>query len=167
MSGGRITQVLASGGRKQPRQGDLVERELGTKSFHLPPLLSFSCQNTIVAKLNPKLEGRESRWHSSSRAASWAAAGWRKGKSGHGHVEGAQCNIHVNCKLKHLAVSYNHILFLSDYFFKNLFLFFGRTECGILVPQPGIKPVSPALGTWSLNQWTAREVLISDFFFKE
>ena len=25
--------------------------------------------------------------------------------------------------------------------------------------------MSPALGTWSLNQWTATEVPISDFFF--
>ena len=29
---------------------------------------------------------------------------------------------------------------------------------GILVPQPGIKPVSPELGAQSLNHWTAREV---------
>ena len=26
------------------------------------------------------------------------------------------------------------------------------------LPQPGIEPVPPALGAWSLNQWTAREV---------
>ena len=31
--------------------------------------------------------------------------------------------------------------------------------CGILVPQPGIKPAPPALEAWHLNQWTAREVL--------
>ena len=37
-------------------------------------------------------------------------------------------------------------------------LFFGHTACGILVPQPGTKPVSPALGEQSLNHWTAREV---------
>ena len=30
--------------------------------------------------------------------------------------------------------------------------------CGILVSQPGIKPVPPALEAWSLNHWTAREV---------
>ena len=33
-----------------------------------------------------------------------------------------------------------------------------RAACGILVPQPGIEPVPPALGAWSLNHWTAREV---------
>ena len=30
--------------------------------------------------------------------------------------------------------------------------------CGILVPQPGIKPVPPAVEVQSLNNWTAREV---------
>ena len=31
--------------------------------------------------------------------------------------------------------------------------------CGILVPQPGIEPASPALiGRWILNHWTTREV---------
>ena len=30
----------------------------------------------------------------------------------------------------------------------------------ILVPQPGIKPVSPALEAWSFNYWTARKVQI-------
>ena len=31
-------------------------------------------------------------------------------------------------------------------------------ECGILVPQPGIKPVPPALKMQSLNHWTSRGV---------
>ena len=29
--------------------------------------------------------------------------------------------------------------------------------CLILVPQPGIKPVPPALGEWSLNHWTTKQ----------
>ena len=33
------------------------------------------------------------------------------------------------------------------------------TACGILVPQTGIEPRTPAMETWSLNHWTAREVL--------
>ena len=37
--------------------------------------------------------------------------------------------------------------------------------CGILVPQPGIKPVPPAVEAWSLNHWTTREVPIMKFFF--
>ena len=30
---------------------------------------------------------------------------------------------------------------------------------GILVPRPGIKPVTPAMGEQSLNHWTVRDVL--------
>ena len=30
--------------------------------------------------------------------------------------------------------------------------------CGILVPQPGIKPVPPSVEPRSLNHWIAREV---------
>ena len=33
-----------------------------------------------------------------------------------------------------------------------------RVACGILVPRPGIKPIPPALGAWSPNHWTTREV---------
>ena len=33
-----------------------------------------------------------------------------------------------------------------------------RVACRILVPQPGIKPVLPALGAQSLNCWTTRDV---------
>ena len=33
---------------------------------------------------------------------------------------------------------------------------------GILVPQPGMEPMPPAVEVWSLNHWTFREVL---FFF--
>ena len=32
------------------------------------------------------------------------------------------------------------------------------TACGILVPPPRIEPRPPALGAWSLNHWTTREV---------
>lgn len=28
----------------------------------------------------------------------------------------------------------------------------------MLIPQPGIEPVPPALEAWSLNYWAAREV---------
>ena len=30
--------------------------------------------------------------------------------------------------------------------------------CGMLVPQPGIKPMPPATVAWNLNHWTAGEV---------
>ena len=35
---------------------------------------------------------------------------------------------------------------------------FGSMACGILVPQPGIKPVPLAMEAQSLNHWTTREV---------
>ena len=40
-------------------------------------------------------------------------------------------------------------------------LFFGGVHCmacGILVPQPGIEPVPPAVEAQSLKHWTTREV---------
>ena len=40
-----------------------------------------------------------------------------------------------------------------------LFIYlFGHTTCGILVPQPGIELMPPAVEVWSLNSWTTREV---------
>ena len=33
-----------------------------------------------------------------------------------------------------------------------------RLTCGILVPQPGIGPMPPALEVWGLNHWTIRDV---------
>ena len=37
------------------------------------------------------------------------------------------------------------------------FFFFGSLSCGILVPQPGVKPILPTLEVQTLNPWTARE----------
>ena len=42
-----------------------------------------------------------------------------------------------------------------DFFF---FLATPLKACGTLVPQPGIKPMSPAVEVWSLNHWTTMEV---------
>ena len=39
------------------------------------------------------------------------------------------------------------------------FPFFPGRACVILVTQPGIKPVNPALEAWSLNHWSARQAL--------
>ena len=41
---------------------------------------------------------------------------------------------------------------------QHLFFWPHRTACRILVPRPRIEPVPPALGAWSLNHWTTREV---------
>ena len=40
-----------------------------------------------------------------------------------------------------------------------VFLFvFVHTACRILVPWPGMEPIPPAVGVWSLNCWTLLEV---------
>ena len=48
--------------------------------------------------------------------------------------------------------------------------FFSPLACGILVPQPGIEPMPPAVEAWSPNHWPIREfpehfVLYSLFTF--
>ena len=47
---------------------------------------------------------------------------------------------------------------LKKIFFLIIYLFFGCTACGILVPGPGIEPEPFVLEARSLNYWTAREV---------
>ena len=46
----------------------------------------------------------------------------------------------------------------SHVFFQNLFFWPHYVACWILVPQPGIEPVLPAVEAWSPNHWTASEV---------
>ena len=40
------------------------------------------------------------------------------------------------------------------------FIWPGHKACGILVPQAGNKPASPALGAQSHTHWTTREFLV-------
>ena len=47
------------------------------------------------------------------------------------------------------------LIFVSVSLF--FFFFFGHMACRVLIPQPGIEPVSPVVEVWSLNHWTARE----------
>ena len=46
------------------------------------------------------------------------------------------------------------------YFNYYLFILLHYAACGILVPTQGFKPMPPAVEAWSLNYWTAREVLV-------
>ena len=48
-----------------------------------------------------------------------------------------------------------------DIHLRKFFFFFWprHAACEILVAQPGIKPVPPAVEAWNPNHWTAREVL--------
>ena len=51
--------------------------------------------------------------------------------------------------------------YTKDGLLKELTFFFSpwprRGACGILVPGPGIEPVSPAVEAQTPNHWTARE----------
>ena len=47
-------------------------------------------------------------------------------------------------------------IFLFSIFIFYLFIF-SHVAYGILLPQLEIEPASPAVETWSLNHWTARE----------
>ena len=55
------------------------------------------------------------------------------------------------------------LLNLLQYCFCFMFWLLGREACRILVPSPGIEPASPCMGRWSLNHWTAREVLCNSW----
>ena len=43
------------------------------------------------------------------------------------------------------------------YFYGISFPWLRPAACEILVPQPGIKPVPPAVEAWSLKHWNAME----------
>ena len=60
---------------------------------------------------------------------------------------------------KDAAQSWNFSLFKK---FK-IFSWPHHKSCGILVPQPGIEPVSSAVEAQSLNHWTTREAPLSLF----
>ena len=53
---------------------------------------------------------------------------------------------------------FKSLLNLLQYCFCFMFWIFGQEACGILVPQPGIKPAHPCSERQSLNHWTIREV---------
>ena len=58
-----------------------------------------------------------------------------------------------------------NVQWLSWKMWASSFFFFWphHTACRILVPQPGIEPVPPALEMQSLNHWTTREVPVQFF----
>ena len=69
--------------------------------------------------------------------------------------------------LPHVSSFLQERILVHGILFVCLFSFFGflfwlhHMACGILVPQPGIKPMAPALEVQSLNPWTARKVLVA------
>ena len=51
------------------------------------------------------------------------------------------------------------VILRKEPFIISIFFFWPHcAACGILVPQPEVEPVAPALEARSLNHWTAREV---------
>ena len=54
----------------------------------------------------------------------------------------------------------------SSYFVQTFFFFWPLwVTCGILVPQPGIESVLPALGVQNVTHWTTTKVLMQTFLF--
>ena len=49
----------------------------------------------------------------------------------------------------------------------HMYLFMAYRALGILISCPGIEPIPPAVEGWSLNHWTAREVLVTGKFKKK
>ena len=64
---------------------------------------------------------------------------------------------HENCSNSTCSRGFQTFCFRT--LLRSLFFFWPRcAACGILVPRSGIGPRTPALGVWSLNHWTTREV---------
>ena len=57
-----------------------------------------------------------------------------------------------------LSNGHIHIHIYAYIFLRFFFFLLHNAACEILVPQPGTKRVPSALGAWSLNHWTSREV---------
>ena len=62
-----------------------------------------------------------------------------------------------------MLLAYGCLIFSASFVLGFLFLFFSHFLAAqlcfrILVPQPGIELMSPAVKVWNPNHWTAREV---------
>ena len=69
-----------------------------------------------------------------------------------------------------MAIQFTYIFFSYLFFFKSCnppptpAFWPHLNTCGILVPQPDIKPVPPAMEVQSINHWNTREVPTYIFF---
>ena len=83
-----------------------------------------------------------------------------------------------HCATREVSYPYFYTKFSSLLSGLTFFFWLCHEAFRILVPQPGIEFVPPALGAWSLNHWTTREVpkwtnfkwlffLIIAFIFRE
>ena len=61
--------------------------------------------------------------------------------------------------------AFTHVTHICTYLFLFLFFFWPcHAACKILVSQPGIEPMPPAVEAQSLNHWAAREVPVCIYF---
>ena len=76
-------------------------------------------------------------------------------------------NLHISAThlLPFLFSIFHSLFYLFIYFIFLLLLLLHHVASWILVPPPGTEPTSAALGAWSLNHWTAREVLQASILF--
>ena len=83
-----------------------------------------------------------------------------------------ELNVYINYfLLKHIHICVFELLFIStsllllckgcvdDFNFIFYVFWLHHVVCGILVPQPRMEPVPPALEAYDLNRWASREVL--------
>ena len=70
---------------------------------------------------------------------------------------------HLGCLWHAAQMECSDICLLCFKVFTFFFFWRGQVACGILVPQPGIKPGPLTVGAQSLNPWTNKEVL--SFYF--
>ena len=77
----------------------------------------------------------------------------------HYHIIGALCLTTQILERESGLLCSAYILGPFLNFFNLFFIFWPRcAACAVLVPQPGIKPVTPAVETQSINHWTTREI---------
>ena len=62
-------------------------------------------------------------------------------------------NREINTTHRHPTLYFTFLIFK----FFNYFFWPCHVACGILVSQPGVEPMPPAVEVQSLNHWTARE----------
>ena len=77
------------------------------------------------------------------------------------HFSCISLNTYERCKEEYRSIyTYIYIYMCVCIYIYIYFFFFGisRAICRILVPQPEIELISPALGAQGLNHWTSREV---------
>ena len=72
-------------------------------------------------------------------------------------LESCQATVYSFCKYEGSYNLKNSPVVIFIFFLSSFFFWLHQRACKILVPRPGIEPVSPAVEAQSPNHWTARE----------